>query len=142
MGWQDLAGTAWAGTSELWLDPLGNVAETSPCTVEIASGAVRYTWAFRGAPHQGTITLGGEGGVFTDSFHSPAPMACRAVPSWALVDLAGTYAAGDGPPWGWRLTLCLRPPYEGAPETLVLQMTNVAPWGEEMRAVRMVATRT
>lgn len=142
MSWQDLAGSTWAGTSELWLDPLGNTSETSPCTVEVAPDAVRYTWAFRGTPHQGTIAIGGEGGVFTDSFHSPVPMVCRSLPSWALADLAGTYTAGEGPPWGWRLTLSLRPPYDGGPETLVLQMTNVAPWGEETRAVRVLATRT
>lgn len=136
-----LAGTHWQGTAELWLDPLGNAVETSACTIDVDRSALRYTWAYQGTPHQGTIALGGEGGTFTDSWHSPAAMACRAVPSWAPVDLIGTYGAGDGPPWGWRILVSLRPAHDGAPEALVLQMTNVAPWGEEARAVRMVATR-
>ena len=58
----------------------------------------------------------------------------------ALFDLLGSYGDG-GPRWGWRMMLSLRPPFEGAPESLVLQMTNIAPWGEEARAVRMVAAR-
>lgn len=39
--------------------------------------------------------------------------------------------------WGWQSKLSERP--DG---TLVLQMTNFAPWGEEGRAARMVFTRT
>lgn len=137
-----IAGSRWQGTAELWLDGLGNDADVSACTFEVAADTVRYTWSYQGTVHTGTIGLGGEGGTFTDTFHSPAPMACRAVPSWAPVDLFGTYAAGDGPPWGWRITVCRRPAMEGAPEALVLQMTNVAPWGEDSRAVRMTATRS
>lgn len=136
-----LSGSRWTGTAELWLDPLGHEAHVSPCTIELDRAAVRYTWAHQGTAHQGTVALGGEGGTFTDTFHAAVPMPCRAVPSWAPVDLTGTYEAGDGPPWGWRILLSHRPPFEGAPEAIVLQMTNVAPWGEEMRAVRMVATR-
>jgi hypothetical protein len=61
-------------------------------------------------------------------------MRCAAVPgSWALVDVAGTYAAGADR-WGWRVHVSVRPTGE-----LVLQMTNVCPWGEDGRAVRMVA---
>jgi hypothetical protein len=37
--------------------------------------------------------------------------------------------------------LSLRPPFAGATESLVLQMTNITPWGEEARAVRMTAAR-
>ena len=141
MAFAAIAGSRWQGQAELWLDPFGNEAQVSPCAFEVAADTVRYTWAFQGTPHQGSIVLGGEGGTFTDTFHSAAPMPCRAVPSWAPVDLVGTYAAGDGPPWGWRIIVCLRPAMDGAPDALVLQMTNVAPWGEEGRAVRMVATR-
>ena len=78
----ELVGTRWTGTGELWLDPEGNEAKRCECTI--------------------------------------------AVP------------AGDGPPWGWRTKLSLR---AMGGEGLVLQMTNIAPWGESGRAVRMVATR-
>ena len=49
-----------------------------------------------------------------------------------------SYPAGEGPDWGWRLRVCLR---TMGPERLVLQMTNVTPWGEEARAVRMTCER-
>lgn len=136
-----LAGSRWHGTAELWLDPLGNDAQVSPCTLELDAASVRYTWAFSGAAHHGAIEIERAGGTFTDTFHSPVPMLLRPLASWALVDLTGTYSAGEGAPWGWRILVSHRPSLEGAPEAVVLQMTNVAPWGEETRAVRMVATR-
>jgi hypothetical protein len=138
----DLSGSDWHGTAELWLDPLGNEAQTSPCTLRVEADGLRYTWHHEGQPHHGTITLDADGGVFTDSWHSPAPMRCAAARQRvALIDLLGSYAGGEGPPWGWRLIVSLRPPYGGAPESLVLQMTNIPPWGEEARAVRMVSVR-
>ena len=39
--------------------------------------------------------------------------------------------------WGWRIIVCFRAP-TGEP---VVQMTNIAPWGEEVRAVRMTCHR-
>jgi hypothetical protein len=63
-------------------------------------------------------------------------MRCMAVASsWSIVDVEGTYSAGDGTDWAWRISLSQRPGGE-----LVLQMTNITPWGERGRAVRMVAT--
>lgn len=139
---RDLAGSEWHGRAELWLDPLGNEAQTSACTLHVEPDRLRYVWQYEGTPHHGTIELDAEGGVFTDSWHSPTPMRCaRAAGPAGLFDLLGSYAAGDGPSWGWRLILSLRPPYGGAAESLVLQMTNITPWGEEARAVRMIATR-
>lgn len=54
----------------------------------------------------------------------------------ALVNVRFAYPAPEGPDWGWRIAVCERPSGE-----LVLQMTNVTPWGEEARAVRMVFRR-
>lgn len=139
---EELVGSDWRGSAELWLDPLGNEVQISACTLRIESSAVRYTWAYEGIPHQGTIALDAEGGTFIDTWHSPTVMRCEnAARSTGIIDLLGSYAAGDGPRWGWRLLLAVRPPYGGSPESLVLQMTNIAPWGEEARAVRMIATR-
>ena len=59
-------------------------------------------------------------------------MPCRDVEGWALFTVQGTYGAGEGPDWGWRSQLSVRPLGAGQ---LVLQMTNIAPWGEETRAV-------
>ena len=49
-----------------------------------------------------------------------------------LFQVAGSY--GPGSEWGWRTGLSFRAPTG----ELVLQMTNIAPWGEEARAVRMI----
>jgi hypothetical protein len=142
MALSDLVGSRWRGTAELWLDPVGNMAHTSECTLSVEPTGLSYSWQHEGKDHRGTIALDAGGGTFTDTFHAPQAMRFGPVsPTTALIDLLGSYDAGEGPPWGWRLIVSLRPPWEGAPESLVLQMTNITPWGEEARAVRMVATR-
>jgi len=133
----DLAGTKWSGQGELWLDPLGNQADVCDCTIEVAKDAIDYRWSHEGKPHTGRIALRPEGADFTDTFHAPTTMSFVAkAPTWCVVDLFGTYECG-GPPWGWRILLSLRPTGE-----LVLQMTNIAPWGEAHRAVRMICKRS
>jgi len=135
----ELANTHWTGRAELWLDPQGNEVAVSDCTLHVEPTAIRYTWSHDGTPHHGTLALRAGGADFTDTFHSPTPMACVAAPApWALVDVLGTWSAGDGPPWGWRILVAHRP----ASDELVLQMTIVKPWGEDGRAVRMVARRS
>jgi len=134
----ELANTHWTGRAELWLDPRGNEVAVSDCTLPFEPTAVPSTWSPDGAPHHGTLNLRDGGADFTDTFHAPQPMTCVAAPaSWALVDVFGTWSAGDGPPWGWRITVAHRPASDG----LVLQMSIVKPWGEHGRAVRMVAQR-
>lgn len=141
MSLQALVGT-WHGRAELWLDPLGDHALWSDCTIEVGLDRVSYTWAHEATPHRGVIQVTADGGTLTDSFHAPAGMTFRAVaPTWALLDLMGSYTAGDGPPWGWRINVSHRPPWDGAADALLLQMTNVTPWGEDVRAVRMTARR-
>lgn len=53
----ELVGSRWQGTSELWLDPMGNEAKTSPCTITIEDGVVRYSWSYDGKAQQGSYTL-------------------------------------------------------------------------------------
>lgn len=132
----DLQGTRWAGKAELWLDPLGDQAELSDCTIAIEADLVRYTWNREGKAHEGTIRLHDHGADFTDTWHQPEPMRCeRVANAWGLFQVLGTY--GPQSDWGWRIALCLRAPTD----ELVLQMTNIAPWGEEVRAVRMISAR-
>lgn len=134
----DLNGTTWAGQGELWLDDVGNDAELCDCTLSVEEGRLRYTWSYQGKPQQGSITLAGDGVDFHDTWHASTVLHFPMVKdSWALIDAQGTYPAGDGPPWGWRVILSLRPSGE-----LVLQMTNITPWGEDGRAVRMIGTKT
>lgn len=130
----DLAGTRWEGTCELWEDPLGNEVQTSDCTIAVNDGVVTYTWSYKGKPHEGTLKLTADGGEFSDSWHQQEPVqgtAVRGTKSLATVQY--TYMET----WGWRINLCHREPTD----ELVVQMTNVAPWGEEARAVRMVGKR-
>lgn len=126
-------GTSWTGTAELWLDPLGDEGVSSDCTISIEKDRVRYTWSHEGKSHQGSVTLTEGGAEFIDSWHQPEPMSCHDVPGAAgLFQVAGSY--GPGSEWGWRTGLSFRAPTG----ELVLQMTNIAPWGEEARAVRMI----
>lgn len=131
----ELHGTEWTGTNELWLDPLGDDAQRSDCTLSVDAGVVRYTWSHEGKLHQGSIGLDADGAKFTDSWHQPEPMRCRVLAAGGLFQLQGAY--GPAADWGWRIGLSLRAPTG----ELVLQMTNIAPWGEEARAVRMTCQR-
>ena len=135
---RDLEGSKWVGKNELWIDELNNNAIMSDCTVRVEPNRVAYTWSYEGKPHEGSVTLRDGAAEFVDSFHSSKPMAMTPTAgSWALLDVHGTYVMGDGPPWGWRIYVSVRP---GGDE-LVVQMTNINPWGEDGRAVRMICKR-
>jgi hypothetical protein len=134
--WSELSDTRWNGDAELWLDPLGDQAVRSACSARVGPSILEYTWQHEGQPQTGKLVLGEGGADFTDTFHSSSAMSCACVPgSRALVDVQGSY--GPDADWGWRITVSLRAPTG----ELVLQMTNIAPWGEEVRAVRMVMSR-
>lgn len=132
-----LSNTAWSGRAELWLDPLGDVASTSPATIQVAAGAVQYGWSHEGTAHKGRLAWDQEGASFVDTFHSAEAMCCRFVPeAWGMLQVQGSYSGG-GQDWGWRIGLFYRAPLE----QLVLLMTNIAPWGEEVRAFRVTCAR-
>ncbi len=132
----ELNGTQWVGSAELWLDPLGDNVVQSDCTVSVDGNVVRYTWSHEGKAHQGSLTVREDGAEFSDSWHQPEPMKCiRVAGAWGIFQLQGEYGADLD--WRWRTALCFREPTQ----QLVLQMTNVAPWGEEARAVRMTCAR-
>ena len=134
---RELDGTRWVGKKELWFDPDGD-ARVSEAALEIDGERVSYSWTFEGKGQQGAYRLSASGAEWTDSWHQSKPMACESVPGLgAVFSVLGAYAAPPGADWGWRSTLSLRPTGE-----LVLQMTNICPWGEEQRAVRMTLTRT
>jgi len=74
---------------------------------------------------------------WSDSWHQSEALRCeRQTDDWGLLSLRTTYGAGEGPDWGWHTSFALRPTGQ-----LVMQMTNVTPWGEHGRAVRMVFER-
>ena len=139
MALRDLENTTWTGRGELWLDPAGNATVWCDCTIAIEPGAVPYAWSYEGAPQTGRLAWRAGGADFADTFHSPLAMACIAASApWALIDVLGTFSAGDGPPWGWQITLAHRPDSD----ELVLQMTVIKPCGEHGRAVRMICGRS
>jgi len=130
----DLVGS-WIGTSELWVDPFGDETQTSECTMEVTAHSVAYTWAYEGTPHQGVVSVSDSGSTFHDTWHQKEDVATETVPNAAsIATMRYTYAEE----WGWVINICYRTPTD----ELVVQMTNIAPWGEETRAVRMACRRT
>ena len=133
-----LVDTNWTGTGELWLDPEGNNADQYGCELDVETDAIYYTWCYENETKKGSFTFDDSGATWLDTWHQPKLVECLYVPdTWGLFTVKNTYDVPSSPCWGWQSKLSERP--DG---TLVLQMTNIAPWGEEGRAVRMVFTRT
>lgn len=145
-----LAG-AWTGTNHLWFKPSDPVFE-SPTTVTVAPTAqgvatlFQYTWNHEGTPHAGVMlvphaatTPEQDALTWIDSFHTGGIFThFRGGPTEAgSLSVLGSYAAPEGPPWGWRITL---EPDEG--EAFTLRMYNITPEGEEMLAVEARYTRS
>ncbi len=123
----------WVGTGELWLDPEGNSVIRYDCSLEFESDALHYTWSYEGQARQGSFTFNEDGALWSDTWHQPNPTQCAEVANaWGLFTVEHSYDVPSNPSWGWRSKLSERPNGD-----LILQMTNIAPWGEEGRAVRM-----
>ena len=132
-----LAGTNWSGRGELWLDPEGNNADHYNCELNIESDAIYYSWSYENESKQGSFTFNESGAVWVDNWHQPKSVQCVNAPeTWSIFNVSHTYEIPDNPNWGWHSKLSERP--NGS---LVLQMTNITPWGEDGRAVRMVFSR-
>ncbi|MCH6258460.1 hypothetical protein MLD52_18005 [Puniceicoccaceae bacterium K14] len=126
--------TEWQGQSELWTDPLGNDVSISECKLKFTTEALHYTWSFEDKEENGLFTFSNGQIKWHDSWHQPETVDCRKFDTkWGIIVFEYKYPASPGPDWGWRIKLSQRPD-----ESLVIQMTNIAPWGEEGRAVRMI----
>jgi len=132
-----LAGTKWKGKGELWLDPEGNTADSYDCELYIEDDAINYSWRYENETKSGCFTFNTSGVSWVDSWHQKNAVQCSSVPkAWGIFTLSHEYEVPNSPNWGWRSKLSERP--DGS---LVLQMTNITPWGEEGRAVRMIFNR-
>ena len=132
-----LAGTKWSGSGELWLDPEGNNADQHSCELNIEAGALYYSWSYENEIQKGNFAFNESGAIWIDSWHQQKSVQCLNVPEvWGIFTVSHTYDVPDSPGWGWQSKLSERP--DGS---IVLQMTNITPWGEDGRAVRMVFIR-
>lgn len=131
------SGTHWQGEGELWLDAEGNSAETYACKMQLYNDGVNYSWYFKDALKTGSFKFNAEGAIWHDSWHQENAVQCAyEAGAWGIFTLSHAYKVPENPDWGWRSKLSQRP--DGC---LVLQMTNIAPWGEEGRAVRMIFSK-
>lgn len=132
------AGTKWSGSGELWLDPEGNNSDKYDCDLTIDYDAIHYSWSFDNEIKKGSFTFNEDGAIWVDTWHQQKPVQCLNVAEvWGVFTINYAYEVPNNPKWGWQTKLSERP--DGS---LVLQMTNITPWGEEGRAVKMVFTRT
>jgi len=93
---------------------------------------LHYSWSYQGEAQNGKFTFSETGASWVDSWHQPSLATCTNVAAAkGLFTVEHVYEID----WRWRSQLSKRP--DG---NLVLQMTNITPWGEEGRAVRMIFT--
>ena len=129
----------WTGENRLWFeDP--TKPERSDGTLTIGESSFTYTWSFQDQPQKGELTLRGPNGSlradWRDTFHAESGMQLHGFYRDRVLRLFGTYGAGDGPDWGWRIELDLCDP-----DHATLRMFNMLPSGEEMLAVDLRGAR-
>lgn len=131
---KNLEGTKWSGKGELWLDPEGNVAEEYDCKLAIAPDGIYYSWSYENETQKGSFTFNESGAVWVDTWHQPESLQCiNTHESLGIFNVNHAYEVPNNPNWSWQSRLSERPD-----ASIVLQMTNITPWGEDGRAVRMV----
>jgi hypothetical protein len=129
----------WHGPNRLWMeDP--SAPKRSDGSIDAAATTLRYRWSLEDKPHEGLIELSGPPGAvaaqWKDSFHASDGMQLHGLLHDGQLALYGTYPAGDGPDWGWRIELDTRDP-----EHLTLRMFNLFPSGEVYPAVDLRGER-
>lgn len=140
--WTDRTGT-WQGTNRLWFDPAAPAFESaSTARLRDAAGAdcllLEYTWSHEERGHDGVLLLhlptgaGPIEAVWCDSFHSGGGLLHfqGTLDAEHGIDVLGSYAAPEGPDWGWRIQLL-----QEAGAGWQLRMFNISPAGEEFPAV-------
>src|SRR5688500_14774403 len=108
----------WIGTSTLQ-DPNTRTPEASPSTatvIPVLGGRfvrIDYTWAYQGNLQEGSLLIGYEVAAnmvtayWIDSWHmgDKVKICSGAADKDDSLSVRGSYGAGDGPDWGWLITL-------------------------------------
>ncbi len=139
----------WSGTSKLhlsWLPEAERVQESSSqLSVELGIGAefglVRYAWSYQGEGQQGLLSIACHEASasmgWTDSWHQNGSiLLVTGVVDGSAIKATGSYSAGEGPEWGWRIELAHEE------DQLLLKMFNIDPAGSEEWAVLGTYKRT
>jgi hypothetical protein len=138
----------WSGSTKTWFEPdkLADESKFEGRFSPLLDGrfvAFEYTAELSGKPRGGRAWYGYhlDGGEFTkawiDSFHTnTSMMTFTGAAIEGGFEVAGTYAAGDGPPWGWRSRVVL-----SGDDNLVITDFNVTPDGEAARAIETALRR-
>jgi hypothetical protein len=129
---------AWKGPNRLWLE--NPEPEISDGSLIASASTLSYTWLFGGQTKEGKLALFGPAGAvradWNDTFHATSGMALHGRFDAGLLLLYGTYAAGDGPEWGWRIEVDVRDP-----QHLLLRMLNIDPNDNATLAVDLRGAR-
>jgi hypothetical protein len=132
----------WKATNHLWFMP-GTPAHDSASTLTVAPVVgdavtmLRYTWSHDGALHEGVMLLRDVSTappqiVWYDSFHTGGTFMVfgSGTRTDTLLAATGSYAAPEGPDWGWRIEV-----HTLEPGVLLLRHYNILPDGQEAIAV-------
>lgn len=128
---------------------MNNIAEESQSSMTVTpllgGKFVRldYTWAYQGAPQEGSLLVGfnPKSGEVTahwiDGWHNGTRvMPCTGTSAdGSSISVAGSYPAPPGPDWGWKTVI------EPGENSLAVTMYNVWPEGKEELAVEMKYSR-
>jgi len=133
----------WQGTNTLYLDWPSKGEFESPTTLEVARVIdqrffeFHYGWKHEGKEHQGVVLIGEDlkpgilCATWRDSWHQSDIMSCCGqAQSPKDLSINGSYTAGDGPDWQWRIHWQLL-----TDSALRLRMYNITPEGQESLAV-------
>ena len=138
--WLARAGN-WNGVNRLWL---GGPADASPSTLTVSAVIggqfvrIDQRWSYQGRPQEGSLLVGHQlkpatvSAHWADTFHTArGVMAFTGTAAGdGAIEVRGTYSAGSGLDWGWRIRL-----HGTGPDQLRVTMHNIHPDGEEDLAV-------
>ena len=129
---------SWVGTMTLRLawgpDQIETFQSNSKLVIEIPEhdsfANLRYRWSHEQADRYGEMLICGPTVAWCDTFHQCASV-MHLLGEGEGFKVTGNYTWEGSPPWGWRIEIT-----NPTPDSLLLEMTNISPEGEEELAVR------